>query len=361
MPRVPEPGEPAMYKLQEVRYSHLPAEPGAPYLLTADPWSFLHSELERRASGTRGEKGQRHRRARYYARLAEGFYTAAKRIELPTSATLAYYGMLNLAKSWVSLKGVELETQHEHHGATLPLGSEYVVSVQSYSANDVNIFHSFVECLCDSRPTKKQHDLDTVASHVPEIHEIAFSTGHLPGQKRKFLPVDVQIRVNATKTRVFTEVRYAKKHEARVRAAKFHSGARASYFKQLADEGDCRVFRSVGRKTLRTGNGGNWPTLYRNIQNEYAELNLAGILTRAGYRYYCDLEPGDYPHLAYGLLLAFYLGSVARYRPAEAEALLQSDRRPIVSEFMSLGPDQFLYQLVGLITERVCVVPMAKL
>jgi len=88
---------------------------------------------------------------------------------------------------------------------------------------------------------------------------------------------------------------------------------------------------------------------------------LASILTRNGYRYYCYLEPGDYPHLANSLLCAFYLGVVARYRPLQAAKLLESELRPLVSEFISLCPDQFLYQLVGQITERVCVVPMAKL
>ena len=55
----------------------------------------------------------------------------------------------------------------------------------------------------------------------------------------------------------------------------------------------------------------------------------------------------------------FYLGSAARYRPLEMRSLLEGNLRPLVSEFVSLTPRQFLYQMVSLTTNRECVIPFS--
>lgn len=299
------------------------------------------------------------RRARYYARLAESFYDASDKTALPASATLTYYGMLNLVKSLLSLRGTELETRQEHHGATLPRDDQFTVAVLSSGGNDINVFHSFVEELGGERPVKRTHKISEVASHLPSLHEIVFSVGEMPHGKRKFLPVEISLKVTPSHDYLFSEVSYSKKHERLVNASKFFKGARRDYFQKL--EGVSPItFRSKKRKRLRP-KGANMVRLYRNVQKEYAQLGFASVLTRRGYRYYCDLAPGRYPQLAHALLLAFYYGSAARYRPIEFENLLLSDQRPIVSEFMSLCPSQFLYQLTGLITGRECVVPLAKI
>jgi len=352
--KAPDVGVRAMHNYQEVRYSHLPVPPGAPYLLAADPWSFLHGYLEQ---SSKGKKGKRWSSAKYYAKQAEDFYRAASRVDLPTSATLVYYGMLNLAKTLLALRSVGLEEENVHHGATTPKTDGHKVKVQPRNGS-VQIFHAFVETLGGPAPSSRTHSFVELCSSIPELHEIAFSLGHLPGKARKYLPVEISVLVNSSKKKAFTEMAFDKKHETRVRIDKFYRGERQSYFQEMKSEGNRIVYRSRARKSV---NDGNWPRIYRNIQKEYKRFNIVGLLTRDGYKYYCDLEPGEYPSLANTLLAGFYLGSVARYRPSQVQGLMTTDLRPLVSEFVSLCPPQFLYQIVGLITERICVVPFARI
>ena len=99
----------------------------------------------------------------------------------------------------------------------------------------------------------------------------------------------------------------------------------------------------------------------KSILSEYKKLDVVPILTKQGYRYYIDLRPGDLPQLSYSLLAMFYLGSAARYRPLEVKSLLEGELRPLVSEFVSLSPKQFLYQMVSLTTSKECVIPFSAI
>ena len=85
------------------------------------------------------------------------------------------------------------------------------------------------------------------------------------------------------------------------------------------------------------------------------------MLTRMGFKYYLDLQPDKYDSLIYSYALMFYIGSVARYRPSLNETILEGDYKAVISETMNSTPKQFLYLMTGLITKKVCAVPMASL
>ena len=358
MSRPPDEAIPALYRYQAVKYSHVDVEPGCTQVLTADPWSYLYAFLSQRIPNSRGDNRARLKRALYYAHLAEEFYRAAATVQLPIKATLSYYGMLNLAKTYLSLEGVELESTWEHHGLTVPLGSKHEVQVQPPPSSGIGIFHELARLLGSPVTAAKKLSLKDICAHVPELHEIAFSLGLLPWTKRKFLPVRIDFCVNAAKNRMFTQLRYKKENEQRVATSQFHRGARKTYFNKLNDNQDWVAFRSVKRKSV---NNDNWPRIYKNVRREYDEFNLVSILTREGYRYYCDLRPGDYHHLCYAILAVFYMGTVSRYRPTEAEEVLASELRPLIAEALATCPNQFLYQVVSRATASVCVIPYAAL
>ena len=118
-----------------------------------------------------------------------------------------------------------------------------------------------------------------------------------------------------------------------------------------------QVFRSK-RRSL---NNDNWPRTYRLFREEIARLGIASILTPSGYRYYVDLGPRNLHHLAWTLMLMFYVGTVARYRPVAAREVMEGELRPVISEAVAVCPRQFLYQLTSMITKRICSVPHASL
>jgi hypothetical protein len=161
--------------------------------------------------------------------LAADFYHAAEATEFPIKATLAYYGMLNLVKCFLSVRGVELENTWEYHGLSLPLNKKQTVQVSNPS-NGISIFAEFARLL--GKPVSSQHKLSIkdVICHIPELHEMMYSLGQLPGSRRKFLPVQIDFLVNSGMDKLFTEIKYEKRNEVRVNTAKFSKGARKEYF-----------------------------------------------------------------------------------------------------------------------------------
>lgn len=357
MPRQLQEGIPALYEYQSVQYFHFEVPPGTAYILTADPWSFLQAWIIQKIPKKRSTNRECFTRAKYYSQLAANFYKAADVTEFPIKATLTYYGMLNLVKCFLSVRGVKLESTIEHHGLTLPLGEKQLIQVNN-SSHGISIFSEFAKLL--NKPVFNQHDLSIkdLICHIPELHEMAYSLGQLPWSRRKFLPVEIGFLVNSRKDKLFTEIKHEKKQETRINTKKFYKEAREDYFHEKREDNGWLIYRSKNKKSVSKE---NFPTIYRNIQKEYAEFNLVSLLTRSGYRYYCDLNPACYHHLSFSLALLFYLGSVARYRPTEVEELVISELSPLVSEAIAVVPMQFLYQLLSFITGNVCVIPQSKL
>lgn len=352
-------GVPAKCDFRPVRYSHVEIEPGEPLLLSADPWSYLKAHLLQKEKNSRGTNAANLRRAVYYAELAEDFYNSASTADLPTVGVLQYYGMLNLVKSYISASGVELEKTWEHHGLTLPLDKFSNVKVAgTFKSNDgVSIFNEFASELGSPVSGKQLIAFKEICSHIPELHEISHNLGHLCSNTRKFLPVEIDFLVNKGYSYLFTEIRFKKKHEATLPTHKFDKGDRKDYFRSGYPRDGWIVYRSKKRKSLTTN---NWPVVYRNFLKDFTEFDLCSILTSSGYRYYCDLEPGNHHHLCYSLMAMFFVGTIARYRPSAMDEILDGDHRPLVTEALALCPRQFLYQIVSHATDSLCVVPHAE-
>lgn len=358
MPRPITPGKPALYHHSGVRYYPFGAKPGSALVLTSDPWAFLRAFLKKKSKRSRAENKVRFSRALYYSNLAEEFFRSAEAARLPARATLAYYGTLNLAKCFICVKGKSLGDSIEHHGLSPSDEEAKDIRVSKRARNYVNIFHEFVMALGSNQPTKISLSLKECLSHIPEIHEISFRLGLLPTDQRNLLPMDVDILVDEDETWLFSDMYYWKKHHARLKTELCYRGARKRYFRDGREDGDGKVnFRCKKRKRFRWA---NFERIYGNICAEYQAFDIATLLTRDGYRYYCDLNEPKYHHLAYSFMALFHLGTVTRYSPGLTEELLEGEFRPIISEVLSLSPKQLTYQLISHMTESVCVVPFAK-
>ena len=164
--------------------------------------------------------------------------------------------------------------------------------------------------------------------------------------------------MNGSRDRLFVEVMYEKQNETKVDTSKFLKGSRATYFRTGYPREGWVVYRS---KTRRHATKTNMSDCYAKFIAESRKFNIVSLLTRNGYRYYCDLQPGPLHHLSYSLLAMFYVGAAARYRPLEIKAVLAGNLRPLVSELVTLAPKQFLYQVTSLLTEKVCLVPFSEI
>lgn len=355
MARTQEQGEIALYKYNRLRFSFVDLNAVSPQMLTNDPWSFLNSYLQTLSKGKRSNNKEKTEKAIYFASLAEDFYKAAESVELPAKGTLLYYGMLDLVKCFLSLNDVAIESTLEHHGLSLPLGQKSLIEAKPKMKGATNIFATFCEKLGKDIKHPLSIDLENALSHIPEIHGIYSSLGN---KKRKLLPINVEFKVNKSHTQLFTELKFDKEQESKTDTSKFLKGKRQKYFIDGVPEANKIVFRAAKKKKYTQD---NMERIYRNILIEYKEFDIVPILTRQGYRYYIDLQPGEVHHLAYSLLVMFYLGTAARYRPTEIRTLLSSSSKPLISEFISLTPRQFLYQIVSIITGKECIIPLSAI
>jgi hypothetical protein len=348
----------AEYHHTRVIFNSFGARPGDSLVLTADPWSYLRAHLLEKHRKARGENKERLKRAIYFARLAEDFFKTVEPTPLPGKATLAYYSVLNLAKCYICMKGKLLGDAIEHHGLSPSHEADSDIRVMERGKKHINIFHEFVTSLGSPAPTKVDLSFKECIAHVPEIHEIASRLKLLPDNKRQLLPIDIDILTDLNSSWLLSEIKYLKKQDNRLRTNQFLSGARKRYFRE-PDEIDGYVkFRCKRRKAF---NWRNFERIYSNICKEFQSFDIVTLLSKDGYRCYCDLNDPSYHHLAYALMMLFHLGTIARYNPTQNEKLLEGEMRPVISEALALTPRQFLYQITSRITESICVVPFAKL
>lgn len=350
------PGKPAKCKYREVRYSHILTEPYEMAALTADPWSFLHGYLLQQRKKTAGVNRKGFERAGYFSKLAEDFYKASINTDMPTKGTLLYYGMMNLVKSLLAVNRVKLEDVPEHHGVTNTHGRKHNLTISGNIKGCTNVFKEFAKLL--NTPVSGKHQLNVrhILPHIPELHAIATDSGIV--KKPKMLPVSIQFLVNESNSYLFTELSFDKASEHSINTSLFYTGKRKDYFRVGPKIEGKVVYRSSARKKLTAD---NWSRVYKNILKEYSQLGLSSLLTRTGYRYYCPMQASQYHHLCYSYLFMFYLGHSARYRPTEISEILNGELRAVATEAVALCPRQFLYQLVSLITNKLCVLPYADI
>jgi hypothetical protein len=352
-----------------VHYFPFGNKPGDSYVLTSDPWNYLkaylkneHDKIKKRTTKNAPIK-DRLKKALYFVSLAESFLKSAYNVEMPAKGTLTYYYILNLTKAFLLVRGYDLETNTEYHGLSLKSADTDKLTISKNAiGGGINIFHSFAKELGYTLNHGDEINLSEMISNLPEIHEMTFNLGLLNKSKQKFLPIKIEFISNENKwTKLTYRISYDKKHKNTYPVEKFLSGQLASLLEKSDDINDQEVFTSKKIRRLEHKSDKSWCSNYSKLCEEIKSLNVRLMLTRQGYKYYIDLQPDKYDTLIYSFALMFYIGSVARYRPTLNEEILEGDYKAIISETMKSTPKQYLYQITGLITKKICAIPMANL
>lgn len=254
-----------------------------------------------------------------------------------------------------------METTQEYHGLSLnPNDTTKLTITRDSSGNGINIFHSFARELgCTVNPSTKVN-LSEMISNLPEIHELTYNLGLLNTSKRKFLPISIDyISNNLRWTRLGYQIQFSKRHKNNYRAEKFKTGILSRKLDEIEDDNE--IYRSKLIKNITHTSNTSWCSNYDELCNEIKSLGVHVMLTRQGYKYYLDLQKDKFTPIIYRFILMFYVGSVARYRPSLNEEILEGQYKAIISEIMKSSPKQFLYHITGLITKKICAIPMANL
>lgn len=358
----------AKRKYNSVHYFPFENDPGESYVLTSDPWNYLkaylkneHDKITKRTEKL-GPKKDRLHKALYFISLAESFQKSADNIEMPTKGTLIYYSTLNVVKAFLLVKGYDLEKTSEYHGLSLNSTDDTELTISKDGGHGINIFRAFCKELGYSADANHKISLSEMVSNLPEIHELTYNLKLLNKSKRKFLPIKIEFISNENRwTKLGYKIIYEKKHKANFRVEKFESGFLKSTLEKSEDTLEQECWTSKNIRNLTHDSDSSWCSNYKELCSEIKKANVRLMLTRMGYKYYLDLQPDRYNSLIYRFTLMFYIGSVARYRPSLNETILEGDYKAIIAETIKSTPKQFLFLMTGLMTNKICAIPMANL
>lgn len=363
-------GEKALREYKTVKYFPFGNSAGSPFILTSDPLGYLEAYLDSWHSSIQRDKAKMRKKlekARYFTQLSKDFYNSSLSAKMPSKGTLLYYSFINLSKVFLIMKGLDLETKTEHHGLSLPPDSELSLKLIKLNKNatGISIFHEFAKQIGVEIKNTDGLDIEflELLRDMPEVHEIGYALNLFPKTKRKFLPVDVQIRTNKERNSIYYTVSYEKKFDKQMKVDKLTKGIFQEKLKPIDIEDDPKRHYLISKfsKGYTPSSARSWNTCYPRIIEDMNSLNITPMLTRQGYRYYLNLEPTRLHRLSSVLAFGYYLGTVARYRPTLNEKILKGKYQTIINEAITSVPNQFFYLMVSHITNQICAIPMAKI
>lgn len=366
--KLEEIGEQVLREYKSVKYFPFGNEAGAPFILTSDPLGYLEAWLDNSHEAIQRDTAKmkkNFKKAKYFTQLSKDFYNSSLTAKMPSKGTLLYYSFINLVKVFLILRGYELETKMEHHGLSLPSEFKDKLKLANPNGEGISIFHEFAKCI--GKEVKNGAGLEIkftdLLNSLPEVHEIGYALNLFPGTKRRFLPVDVNIRTNEKMNKIYYTISYEKKFDKQMKTDKLSKGICNTKFHKIDIENDPYKNHFKSKIILNYTNTSekSWKMCYPKITTDLNELNITPMLTRQGYRYYLDLEPTRLHRLSSVLAFAYYLGTVARYRPSLNEEILKGKYQSIINEAIIACPQQFFYLMVSHITKQICAIPMAKI
>ncbi len=361
--------EQAIKDFKPVKYYPFENTASSPFILTSDPLGYLEAWLDNSLTSIQRDTNSKKeglKKAKYFTQLSKDFYISAQLARMPSKGTLMYYSFINLVKVYLILNGHKLEKKIEHHGLSLPSNYEEKLKLSIVKNGGISIFEEFAKSI--GKEIKFTDGLDInlsdLINSLPEVHEIGYALNLFPNTKRRFLPVEVVIRTTSTANpSLYYTISYEKRFDSLMNTNKFEEAVFNEKLEKMEIEDETnRVYYKSKFKTRYTKNSDtSWKICYPKLIKDMDFCNLTPMLTKQGYRFYINLEPTRLHRLSSLLGFAYYIGTVARYRPTLNETILKGKYQSIINEAMITCPSQFFYLMVSHITKQVCAIPMAKI
>lgn len=300
-----------------------------------------------------------------YVAQARDFYEAAQNPRLGSKPLLYYYAFLNLAKAALVTRGVALPPT-ARHGITDPRANVrtrlrlegQTIAMVACAHDHSQIFPEFVKLLGGNGTSQRSINIVDLLRQVPVIHrtftQVSDSTASLlPMKSIKVMGkgTSVWVRIALDKSdRDVKQVLPAVRSRRAFRSA-FHQVASASsaelWFETQAETGHARAVD---------------PAISR-LATKVRSIGASSILTRYGYRHYLSsVAPAlQLPDLAAAFAVAFYFGSVVRYKPDAFAKIVAGGYAWVVQEFFASAPSQFIYGLASFLAGVDVIRPFGSL
>jgi len=295
-------------------------------------------------------KRKKQQDALFYWEQAKHFYAASKLLPDTSAPLTSYYCFLNAVKALLVARGHEFTDQHGvtgwFRGVTTSLDNEKVL------IKGGGILPAFVHCLGEKIPNKKPLTLKQILWHMPFLHRaycLSYKATELfiPLQNPRFL------RKDGSKEAWFEadiEQRYINSHTANLTRPGF----------ALNRFGGSDVVR---RKRKFKWSGKNIESSIHEFTKYHRSIRtrIVPIYTMENRWYLKKSVVGHDEIINSQLILMFAvmhrLSELSRYDPIKLQKHFNVSHNWLLSEFIKLAPEQFIYGIASELTGMEFVKP----
>jgi len=325
-------------------------------LFVQNPWTIISSSINRRCpTGARAE-------ALAYLQQAQDFYTAATSERIVSAKPLLlYYCFMNIAKSYCLTVGTKASLNQAQHGLSerLTPGADELrgayLEAHRSSASTINIFDEFYRALTGHPISAKKvrYDIPVLLPQIVAGHRLWVAAAN--GRER-FLSIDwIHILEETASKSIWLTLRFLQEDLNRLglthRKLLLESRLQTSFRDVKDPRGEpSKVYFEQRQSITYTHIAAD------EIQDMVAAFrkNLWAVVTslppyRKYYVYCCSPTEATQvlPQIASIYAMAYYLGSITRYRPHHFDKIVRSPYGPFVEEFISSQPTQFMYLMAS--------------
>lgn len=329
-------------------------------VFATDPWPIIRQAVER----SKIHKDARDA-AKAFVLQGQAYYVGARDAALAQAKpVLLYYSFLNLAKALILARGVEVGLDKVVHGLSEQLAGSGTELVDAYldayptTARDKNVFDLFWRALGGkgvAGPPKLRLDLPKLLPQVVPGHRL-WSEGF--GQPERFVEIaSIPLLEDKAKKELWSRVQLANKDLRRFRitqaAALAESGLSPGWRMVTAPAGEV-WFEQVHPTPYTHRASDSVMTAIEQLAPSVWMTVLDNPPYRKNYLYLCpEAEDSNrIPQLCSIYAIAYYLGSITRYRPHHFQRILDTSQGPFIEAFLNDQPAQFLFLIASEIAKR---------
>lgn len=329
-----------------------------------DPWNVIESAINLHCPAPRKVA------ATSFLGQAKDFYDVSAGSKLTTSKPLlSYYAMLNVAKAFILTFGPHANIDSMHHGlregnAGNPSLTTHTVTTQASTGGRLSVFAELHQVICGS-PLSQVGAVDIKDLYAQSIlgHRL-WSTA--TGRRERFLHAPRVYYVHDIAANQLWLTLYFFKDDLRRlglgQGQLLVDGRFTRDFHQVTttDKEEGRDLICFEQRNPRASS--NWPSDSLSALNAIVKNNLwCVLLSSPPYRrFYAYAAPAGevvLHQLLSTYALAYYFGSVTRYRPHQFQTLLDSNYGAFIREFVDHQILQFAYLLAAHFDMRDVVKP----
>ena len=332
-------------------------------VFSSEPWGILARSVREQCPKASLDAAEA-----FLHQAEENYRTAATASLIGAKPVLLYYAFLNLAKALILTLNLHPSVDRAVHGLSeqlAPGGKELVdgsVRASTTVPGKISIFDEFFRSITNSPlPASAVYPVPTLLAQVVTGHRLWCSA---TGEKERFLNVSsIEILHDASSKSCWLAffIEGEDFHHAKLTPSEFlqRTGLNGSWrqTRTTPERPNCRRFEQTVTKTYSA----RATDEVRALITELTAHLWSTVTTIPPYRrYYTYANPPVEPVLPQLLSMyaaMFYLGSVTRYRPHIFARTLDGEYGPLIQEFITTVPSQFLFLLSSNFARREIAQP----